>query len=463
MPGDRTGPRAATGRIWRAALFLFLGAGLVYNLNLRGISSGDNVPGGLLPFALVVDHRVTFDRYDDWFRARNGEAPYFFQVVRGHAYSRYPIALPLLVAPAYVPALAALGAGGWPTEAIVSAALRLEKLAGSAVAALAVAVFFVLAVRLTGAARIALPLSLIFAFATPTWSISSQALWQHGGSELVMLLGLTAMHVHQRSGSSPAACAAGICAGLAAAIRPTGVLFVLAVGGYWLIAHPRRIRPLVWFGVPVILIGAALAGYNVWLFGDIRGGYAYPMNGSFWRGLAGILVSPSRGLLVFCPFLALAVLGAVRWARGGRPDAAVYLPALTFTALYTMVLAFWPVWWGGDSYGPRLMTEVAAPAMLLLLPAWSWITSRPAALAWFAAAALYAAGLQAVGAFWYPRGDWPNTPVKLADDPSRLWDWRDNQVWRCLQAGPELRPYARLWEEWFGLRSRGRPVSFRAR
>jgi hypothetical protein len=65
---------------------------------------------------------------------------------------------------------------------------------------------------------------------------------------------------------------------------------------------------------------------------------------------------------------------------------------------------------------------------------------------------VYAAGLQAVGAFWYPRGDWTNTPVKLADDPGRLWDWRDNQVWRCIQAGPELRPYAKLFEEWFGSR-----------
>jgi hypothetical protein len=211
---------------------------------------------------------------------------------------------------------------------------------------------------------------------------------------------------------------------------------------------------MVWFAVPVVLIGAALAGYNLWVFGDVRGGYAYPMNGVFWRGLAGILVSPNRGLLVFCPFLAFAAVGAVRWARGGRPDAAVYLPALTFIVLYTLVLAFWPIWWGGDSYGPRLMAEVAAPATLLLLPAWRWITSRPVTLALFAAAAVYAAGLQAVGAFWYPRGDWPNTPVKLADDPRRLWDWRDNEVWRCLRAGPELRPYTKRLEAWFGLRSR---------
>jgi hypothetical protein len=440
--------------VWRRALFLFLGVGFVYNLNLRGISSGDNVPGSLLPFALVVDHRLTFDRYNEWFRARNGEDPYFFQVVRGHAYSRYPIALPLLVAPAYLPALMALGAREWPTEAIVWAALRLEKLAGSALAALAVVAFFLLALRLTDAAPTALLLSLVFAFATPTWSISSQALWQHGGSELAVLLGLTALHSHQRSGNGRAAAAAGTCAGLAAAIRPTGLLFVLAVYAYWLSVRPRRIRPVAWFSVPVILIGAAVAACNLWIFGDVRGGYAYPMNGAFWRGLAGILASPSRGLLVFCPFFGFAVVGAVRWARGGRPDAAVYLPALTFTALYTLVLAFWPIWWGGDSYGPRLMTEVAAPATLLLLPAWSWITRRPAARALFAASTVYAAGLQAVGAFWYPKGDWPNTPVKLADDPRRLWDWRDNQVWRCLGAGPELRPYAKLFQEWLGLRSR---------
>ncbi len=447
MIGPEHAPRPAGIR--RTALFLFLAAGFVYNLNLRGISSGDNVPGALLPFAVLVDRTITFDRYDEWYRAERGGTPYFLTVAHGQVYSRYPIALPLLVTPAYAPIIVGLGVRHWPTEAIYLLALRLEKLAGSAVSALAVVAFFLLAVRLTETPRLALLASVVFGFATPTWSISSQALWQHGGSELAVLLGLLALHWYHQTGNRLAAAGAGACGALAAAIRPTGVLFVVALGVYWLMARPRRIRPILWFSVPLCLIGAAVAGYNLWVFGDLRGGYNQPWNGHFWSGLAGILISPSRGLLVFCPFLLFAAWGLTKWVQQGRPHPAVYLPALIFTVLYLVVIAWWPMWWGGESYGPRLLTDVAPTATLLLLPAWPLITGRPIVTALLAATAVYAASLQAIGAFWFPKGDWANTPAELTQDPSRLWDWRDNQVWRSLRAGPELRPYRKLLEEWF--------------
>src|SRR5215813_10477695 len=57
------------------------------------------------------------------------------------------------------------------------------------IAALSVVAFLALAERLASA-RTALQLTIIYAFGSETWTISSQALWQHGASELLITLAL---------------------------------------------------------------------------------------------------------------------------------------------------------------------------------------------------------------------------------------------------------------------------------
>ena len=73
--------------------------------------------------------------------------------------------------------------------------------------------------------------------------------------------------------------------------------------------------------------------------------------------MLGNLVSPARGLLVFSPVLLFAIPGVIRAIRSP-----VYRPwgwaiAVAVVAHWIAISSF-PHWWGGYSFGPRLMTDV---------------------------------------------------------------------------------------------------------
>jgi hypothetical protein len=126
----------------RLSLLLFLLALVVFNLNLRPGLSADTIPTSLLPFSIVTEHRLTLDRYYEWYAEHHRMHPYYFTVTRGHVYSSYPVALPLLVTPLYVPFLTLLHVQDWPVERIVPLAESMEKLVASVLAAVSVAVFY---------------------------------------------------------------------------------------------------------------------------------------------------------------------------------------------------------------------------------------------------------------------------------------------------------------------------------
>ncbi len=92
-------------------------------------------------------------------------------------------------------------------------------------------------------------------------------------------------------------------------------------------------------------------------------------NGHPGVALPGYLVSPSRGLFVFCPFLlvTLAVVG-IKW-RAAIRSAAPRL-VLVWIAALLLAVAVKPAWWGGGGFGPRLLTELV-PGWTLLT-AWGW-------------------------------------------------------------------------------------------
>src|SRR5262249_26462879 len=128
-------------------VLLFLLALLVFNLNLRAINTGDTVPASLLPFCILLDGSVTFDRYHAWYVQHCPCSPYFFTLSRGHYYSSYPVTLPLLITPLYLPVAALGDVQEWPVDKVVALARVLEKLIASLIAALSVSVFFSLAKR----------------------------------------------------------------------------------------------------------------------------------------------------------------------------------------------------------------------------------------------------------------------------------------------------------------------------
>ena len=160
--------------------------------------------------------------------------------------------------------------------------------------------------------------TLAFGLGTCVWSVSSQALWQHAPGELFLALGMFCLFRRKRS---YAQYLAGFAFGVAFLCRPTNSLAVLA--GLLVLLSDRR-APLRYLagGLPVAV---AFLYYNLhyfdrWIaFGQVTalaertkaGNTAALWQHSFFNGLAGVLVSPSRGLLVYSPIFVLSAWAAL--------------------------------------------------------------------------------------------------------------------------------------------------------
>ncbi len=413
---------------------LFVGALLVFNANCRPIPSGDTIGAALLPVRIALNGTLNLDPYAPVL-ARAYGGSYFLQWKDGHAYSAYPIAAPLLLSPLYVPVRTLPGAGTWRPELVILLSRVLEKLTASLIAAATVWCLFLLSRRLMSERR-ALLAACVYAFATNTWSTSSQALWQHGPAELAMVLSLLFLQTFLDGDRRPwMAAGAGLFVALAPVIRPADAPFFVAsvvVLGIW----AKRDGLLRWYALGGGLCGGALAAWNLWLFGDLRGLYTPAFEYPFWEGLGGLTVSPSHGLLVFSPVLAFALFGAWRWLRD-RPARGreVYAIALLFVAGELLLCAKWWSWWGGECYGPRMMADAVPFLVLLLGPALDGISRARLARVVFAALLVMSVAVQAVGAFCYPAG---------AQQQEALWDWRRCPIVLNARAGPARAHFAVL-------------------
>jgi hypothetical protein len=425
----------------RPFVLLFALLTIIYHSNLRPVASADSIPASLIPFSILLDGTVTLDRFAPFLIAN---VPFGSAVLRrsgGHWYSVYPIGGPVLTTPLYLPLAFVPSMGDQPPGTLVSIARIAEKVVAAALAAAAALALLLLLRRLTSE-RAAWILTLVFALGTGNWSASSQALWQHTFGQCALI---GCFHAIERLSAPPAQSRwywmAGTFAAIAVAIRPTNlVLLPVLVLILWL----RRARLLDYARafLPAVLAAIPLAAYNFAVFHRFRGTYSLRLKGGYVDALLGLLLSPGRGLLIYTPIAIFALAAFMPRARASREQhRPVVIAAGVFSILYLAFMAMWPVWWGGYSWGPRLLTELLAPLMILIavgLPAiqgsrWKWA---------FAAAAVYGCLIQALGVYCYPKGRWDHLPVSVNSDQGRLWDWVDNPIIRTARAGVAWEPYS---------------------
>jgi hypothetical protein len=112
------------------------------------------------------------------------------------------------------------------------------------------------------------------------------------------------------------------------------------------------------------------------------------------------------------------------WRRRGDPLLrAAGVGALVVVLLYAR---WWP-WWGGHTFGPRLLADVAPVLALALYPLRDGLNRSPWIKAAFATALLWSMAAHSIGAFWDDIG-WNAHPVDVDWAPRRLWSWTDNQL-----------------------------------
>lgn len=452
-PASRS-PRRAWWRTVRHGLAtLALGSllFLIFESNFRELGTVDTVPTALVTVSLARGEGPYLDRFGPALRTRGGLYS-FVTPKNDHLVSRYPIAPALLAFPLVWPQILWWDRvrPGWDREPgtfPIEVARSLTKHAMAFLAALTAMVLYRLLHRLD-LAPVALPATLAAALGSDSWSVGSQALWQHGPAALMLSLSLLAFA--DPVPSRRRCVLGGIATALMVACRAIDLIFALAILGGLVYAYPRRVR---WFLPGPVVIGSMLLAYNLLHFGALSGGQAElealhpevhavegPWAGRLFEGLIGTLFSPARGLLVYCPWVALTI-GLAPWTIGKLRRWPVILAAMLGLPLMLLVFSKYAVWWGGHCFGPRYWTDATPLFAILLALALDWSRRRfKPLLVLFLAAILWSIALQSVGAYLYP-SNWNVQPTNIDLDHARLWDWRDTEVSRCLidRLGPILR------------------------
>jgi hypothetical protein len=451
---------------------LVISALTIYLLNGPTLLSGDAISNSLLVFTWLETGEPYFDRLQQatqgtvlagWF----GEFTGFRMALNGHWTSAFPIGPAIVTAPLYGLFYLYWKLTHWGQVFGVTTGLPFEltrmfyqKLASAIVAALSVGLFFQIA-QLRFPQRIALISTIIFGFASSTWTISAQGLWQHGPLNLMVLVMVWSL-LQAENGSTKNAWAllAGIACGLIPGIRQTGLLFsaVGVIYGFW------RLRSR--FGWLLLGLFSALPWlwWNHYHFGNaISGGYSVFVKtlyawSNFPTAAPGMFFSPSRGFLVYMPIAIFAVPGAWHWGtqlwRNWRMCKLQYhaidcLFGGLFMASLGILLnyCFFSVWFAGECYGARFSTDVL-PAVCGMIGYYlmdfqsqlrrtkRWLLRHQIALLGFGLAGLFSLLTQVAGVASHPLSDWNRTPWVANPwmaESNRYWDWGDSQWLRNLR------------------------------
>jgi hypothetical protein len=358
-------------RLVRAAgaPFLFVACVFTYYGQLNRVQSGDTYGTIYTALEMVRKHTIWLDDYFHIIQQHAGEHPYMVTTgPGGHLVNVTPSAASVLAVPV-VAVFSAFGVnpqdwGAWMEADMLTAALA---------SAASVAVVFILLTRLTTRGR-AFLIAATYAWGTLEWGISGQALWEHTGATLALGVALLAF-VDGRLVLAGAALAAMV------AFRPTTpviALCLLPLVGRNPRAWGRLLLGVAPFAIPFLV-------YNTIAFGSpLHQGYGTAHLSAqltpHWRfmvqGTLGLLLSPGRGLFVYSPVVLFAVYGAIRGFR--QP---LYRWCAVASAAYVVVAANSNQWWGGESFGPRRLTDVLPALVLLLVPAidaiartrWLWV------------------------------------------------------------------------------------------
>jgi len=424
--------------------------------NLNDIWSPDVLPNALFAWTAIKERNVDYDEFV--FRPNQPSSPgrldseaYFFRACgvstatqppkaprsvggppapgpNDHVCSVFPPGMAILALPFFAPLVIA---GFDPLD--LGLLVRMGHVVGALVEVLATLVLWSCVRRFVGP-RWSLVLVLLYFFGTSVRTIASQALWQHSGVHLAVALALSLV-LREESVGYGRELVAGLALGLGTVVRQTTALVALGIGGL----SPRRLLA----GLAGAAIGAApLLAYNYLAFGSpLEQGYGTkPFDAPIATGLYGLLLSPSRGLLIYTPYLIFALAALLRaWRWPG--ETARRLRTLSLVWLATLVLyASYAEWWGGRVFGTRFLDDLAP----LLFAALAWgigtgMLRTVVTRALFGVLAAWSFLLFNAAALVYDQS-WDTVPVNVNVDPSKLFSWSDPQWLAVLRMVPDGGP-----------------------
>jgi hypothetical protein len=380
-------------------LILLIGVFLVFCSWSTPFFTNDTLGSQLLPYSIIENHSVFLDNYPDYINY--GFAGFrFYDIGNGHYVSVFPIVTPVLISPLYaIPFLLHIPHDGLTQQVMthVSSAL---------ICALAVMVIY-LTSRFFSGRKPALLSALVFAFATDTWTISSQTLYAHGMSELLLATMIFLVFRNEKQQSLWNFIFLGICSALFFFNRPSDSLLLLPVIAYLVWYHREKIGYYAGAG---ILFALPFIGYNLLCFHNVLGGYSMSisrlsLDPVIISNFFGLLISPNKGLFIFSPVLILSLIGFWSIMKSQRSACRFLQWSVIAMILTVIVYATFDDWGGGETFGPRYLICLLPYLVIGLCIFFASMIKKPRNKLIIAAVAvlvIFSVFVQFIGMFYVP-------------------------------------------------------------
>ncbi|MDD2943352.1 MAG: hypothetical protein PHC51_10355 [bacterium] len=401
-------------------LLILLGSLFVYTTVSTYQLVGDARPNELIPISIIREGNLDFNE----FALIGGQLPYYFKEVNGRRVSAYSPMPGFLNVPTYLVA-DMLG------QDIKGKRFILSHWTTCILCSLSALFLWGTLRKLDVSPATSLLSTFAYCFATPVWSSASVSLWQHSSS----LFLLNAPIYLLLTKNKVATVLAGLLLGAAFWCRPTNLFFLLGCVIYIILLRRREILQL---SGGLILAAIPYCWYSVEYLGNVRAArhasiYGVDGFGGDWlMGAAGLLISPSRGLFAFSPILLLALLGRSGLKQLPPDRRGLVVAIATSSFLLFAITAKWSFWWGGASYGPRLLCEIVPALIIFLALSWKIITKHRTLTALSGILLCWSVYSHFLGARYYPCG-FNSEPVMIDQAPERLWHIRGSQIEYCVR------------------------------
>ncbi|XDD51063.1 dolichyl-phosphate-mannose--protein mannosyltransferase [Leptospira sp. WS92.C1] len=382
-----------------------------------------NIPTGM---SLLLSGDFNLDEYSDLKKEYNH---YGISESKGHSYNYFPPGVSILA----IPQLFVLTQINGSREILNHSAEAGRFVAAGWMAVAALFLFY--AFRRKFGEEFAIGFSLLFAFCTPALSTGGRALWQQSG---VLLLNSALFWILTKDFLKRAELLwIGAICGFAIWVRPTTVITSICIFLYLL--KTIRIRAFTIL-IPAVSFLILFLIFNWNLFDSplptYYGEHSHRISsfGMFLHGFLGNLFSPSRGLIIWSPFLILSFYGFYRSFRKKESLSSISTLFAFIVLFHLCIISGYNMWWGGHSIGPRFWTE--------MIPFFLWFCAKGFRdlnllnekvllfrRIWiFLCVLSFAIHLRAS----VDAGPtlWNRYPVDVDQDPSRIWDWKDPQFLR---------------------------------
>lgn len=421
-------------------IILFFLLLLIYtsNFNLIRAKDGDSLTFRYLPYSIIREFNFDLDEFYEellasfpWliYEGPQGEkVPYYLIKVKGHYFPTDGIgpailALPIFFIPIVIFKL--------PPESWMI--LFLSKLVAGILIAFS-SVFMYLSAKLLSNDKKAWIVTFIYALCSGMWSITSQVLYQQTGSEF--FLAMSVYFLARGLKESKFIPYSGFALASAILMRPTNIIVMLVITLYIFHKYRNIFGRYILYALPVILFILAYNYYNhgsIFLFSLMlynsfgalyKTGSPNMWSTPFLIGFLGMLISPSRGLFIYSPVFIFSFIGMVIAWKENKNLLFRYFSIVVIGLI--IIHSKWYDWWGGWTFGCRMLNDAVPFLSLLLLPFMDYIDKKKTLVIPFIVAIIFSFSVQIIGAFLYDN-EWDARP-DIDLHQYRLWSWKDSQI-----------------------------------